>query len=95
MVKKVVVIGGGFGGLETVRLLSRSSVDILLIDQQTHHIFLPMLPQVATGEVSPEQIAYPLRRICSQWSNVKFKRAWVEKVDYDTQVIFTESESAR
>ena len=54
---RVVVVGGGFGGLPATRLLARSPVDVTLIDRRNHHLFQPLLYQVATGILSPGQIA--------------------------------------
>ena len=60
---RVVVVGGGFGGLPATRLLARSPVDVTLIDRRNHHLFQPLLYQVATGILSPGQIAPPLRHV--------------------------------
>ncbi len=65
----VVVIGGGFGGLETVRRLSRADVRITLLDRRNFHLFQPLLYQVATGGLSPANIAAPLRSILSRQRN--------------------------
>ena len=60
---KVVVIGAGFGGLQAVRHLAGALVDITLIDQRNHHLFQPLLYQVATASLSPSDIAWPIRSI--------------------------------
>jgi len=60
---RVVIIGGGFGGLETARALRNASVRVLLLDRQNHHLFQPLLYQVATAALSPADIAEPLRHI--------------------------------
>jgi len=60
---RVVVVGGGFGGLEAVRALSRADADVTLIDRHNYHLFQPLSYQVATGSLSPGEIAVPLRRI--------------------------------
>jgi NADH:quinone reductase (non-electrogenic) len=60
---RVVVIGGGFGGLEAVKALSRADVDITLIDRHNYHLFQPLSYQVATGSLSPGEIAEPLRQV--------------------------------
>lgn len=67
--KKVIVIGGGFGGLNAVRNLKKSRFDILLIDKFNHHVFQPLLYQVATAALSPGNIASPLREILSKQDN--------------------------
>jgi NADH:ubiquinone reductase (H+-translocating) len=60
---RVVVVGGGFGGLQAVRALARADVEITLIDRHNYHLFQPLSYQVATGSLSPGEIAVPLRRI--------------------------------
>jgi NADH dehydrogenase len=60
---QVVVIGGGFGGLEAVKVLGRADVDVTLIDRNNYHLFQPLSYQVATGALSPGEIAKPLRQI--------------------------------
>jgi NADH dehydrogenase len=67
----VVVVGGGFGGLEAVRHLRRAPVDITLIDRRSFHLFQPLAYQVATGVLSPDEIASPLRRIVRSAQNVR------------------------
>src|ERR1700747_2069302 len=58
---KVVIVGGGFGGLSAAKRLESSSVDVTLIDRRNYHLFQPLLYQVATCSLSPGAIAYPLR----------------------------------
>ena len=59
----VVVIGGGFGGLYAARALRRAPVDVTLVDRRNHHVFQPLLYQVATAALSPADIAAPIRHI--------------------------------
>src|SRR5215471_12827784 len=59
----VVVIGGGFGGLTAARRLGRLPVDVTLVDRRNHHVFQPLLYQVATAGLSPAEIAAPIRHI--------------------------------
>ncbi|HLN93825.1 MAG TPA: FAD-dependent oxidoreductase, partial [Thermoanaerobaculia bacterium] len=59
----VVVVGAGFGGLTAVRELARAPVRVTLVDRRNHHLFQPMLYQVATAGLSPADIAYPVRSI--------------------------------
>ncbi len=59
----MVIVGGGFGGLEAARRLAKAQVDVTLIDQHNYHLFQPLSYQVATGSLSPGEIAVPLRRI--------------------------------
>ena len=60
---RVVVVGGGFGGLQAVKALARADVDVTLIDRNNYHLFQPLSFQVATGSLSPGEIAVPLRQI--------------------------------
>ncbi len=69
--KKVVIVGGGFGGLYTAKALAGKDVEVVLIDKKNHHTFQPLLYQVATTVLSPGQIATPLRRILSGATNVE------------------------
>ncbi len=72
---RVVIVGGGFGGLETVRALARAPVDVVLIDRQNHHCFQPLLYQVATAALSPADIAWPIRSILSGQPNLRVAMA--------------------
>jgi NADH dehydrogenase len=68
---KVVIIGGGFGGLQAAKRLGNKSVQITLIDRKNHHTFQPLLYQVATAVLSPGEIASPIRRILHKYKNVE------------------------
>jgi NADH:ubiquinone reductase (H+-translocating) len=78
---RVVVIGGGFGGLFAVRELRRGPVDVTLVDQSEHHLFQPLLYQCATGILSEGQITAPLRRLLRKYSNVECQMAKVIDID--------------
>jgi NADH dehydrogenase len=67
----VVVVGGGFGGLTAVRALARADVDVTLVDRHNYHLFQPLSYQVATGSLSPGDIAVPLRRIVRRQQNAR------------------------
>ena len=81
MKQKVVIVGGGFGGLAAAKALGRAPVDIVLIDKQNHHLFQPLLYQVATAALSPADIAWPIRRILRYQPNAKILMAEVTAVD--------------
>ncbi len=68
---KVVIIGGGFGGLRAAKALADKSVDVTLIDRKNHHTFQPLLYQVATAVLSPGEIAQPIRRILHRYQNIE------------------------
>ena len=78
---RVVIIGGGFGGLEAARALKHAPVAIALIDRRNFHLFQPLLYQVATAGLSPGEIAAPLRGIFRRQKNVEVYLAEVIDVD--------------
>jgi len=77
----VVIVGGGFGGLYAARALRRAPVRITLVDRRNHHLFQPLLYQVATGGLSPADIAAPIRGILSRQANVTVLLAEASGVD--------------
>lgn len=87
----IVVIGAGFGGLQAAKSLARSGKDVLLIDRNNYHTFVPLLYQVATGQLEPEHIAYPVRTILRRSRRCHFLMAEVEEIDFSEQVIRTNS----
>ena len=82
-----MIVGGGFGGLPASRLLSDVPVDVTLVDRRNHHLFQPLLYQVATGLLSPGQIAPPLRHILRKAKNVKVEMAEVTGFDLEQRVV--------
>jgi NADH dehydrogenase len=88
--KNVIVIGGGFAGINAVKKLSKNkNLRITLIDRRNHHLFQPLLYQVATAGLSPADIATPIRGIFSKYPNVQVIMANVESVNLLTQQIRT------
>jgi NADH:ubiquinone reductase (H+-translocating) len=81
----VVVIGAGFGGLETVRHLAGAPVRITLIDGRNHHLFQPLLYQVATASLAPSEIAWPIRHLLRRRRDVTTWLAAVEAIDKDAR----------
>ena len=82
-VPHVVIIGGGFGGLETAKNLRKSNVRVTLVDRHNYHLFQPLLYQVATGGLSPANIATPLRSIFRRQANCEVLMAEVRDFDLD------------
>jgi NADH:ubiquinone reductase (H+-translocating) len=104
MAHRVVIIGGGFGGLYAAKALKRADVDLTLIDQRNFHLFQPLLYQVATGELSPGDVAFPLRAVLSNQRNARVLMSKVvgldaqnrnvtlsdgESVSYDSLIVAT------
>ena len=87
---KVVVVGGGFAGLELVQGLSGQPYKVLLLDRQNHHCFQPLLYQVATASLSADSIAHPFRRTVGPMSNVAFRMANVTTVDAEKKLVHTD-----
>ena len=82
--KKVIVVGAGFGGLNFIRnASSNKEIEFTLIDKQNHHLFQPLLYQVATAVLSPANIAFPIRRMFKKSKNVKVVLGEVTSVDRD------------
>src|SRR3990172_6345598 len=77
----VVIIGGGFGGLSAARGLGRTQVDVTLVDRRNFHLFQPLLYQVATGGLSPANIAAPLRAILKRQENIRVLLGEVIDID--------------
>lgn len=86
---RVVIVGGGFAGLNAVKAFKRSPVDVILIDRRNFHLFQPLLYQVATGGLSPANIASPLRWIFSRHSNCEVMLAEVVGFDLDSKRVHT------
>jgi NADH:ubiquinone reductase (H+-translocating) len=86
---KVVIIGGGFGGLNVARSLAGTHFNILLLDRMNHHVFQPLLYQVATAALSIGNIASPLREILRGQPNVEVIMANVERMDKVEQKVYT------
>jgi NADH dehydrogenase len=84
---RVVVVGGGFGGLEAVKALRRLPVDITLIDRENYHLFQPLTYQVATAALSPDEIAAPLRTIFRRDRNVRVLLGEVTDVDVERRAV--------
>src|SRR5262245_23854898 len=78
---RVVIIGGGFGGLSAARALGRAPVHVTIVDSRNYHLFQPLLYQVATAALSPSDIAYPIRSAVRHQKNTQVLLAHVTSVD--------------
>ena len=88
MKKRIIIVGGGFGGLAAAKSLSRNeSVEILLIDRRNFHLFQPLLYQIAMAGLNPADISVPLRTLFRGKRNVKIILAEVDKIDCEKKFI--------
>ena len=85
------MIGAGFGGIGAARRLADLPVDVTIIDQRNHHVFQPLLYQVATAGLSPADIALPVRGIFQDDENIDFRWATVESIDFDRQLVLVDT----
>src|SRR3954467_14842458 len=86
---RVVIIGGGFGGLEAAKALRKAEVRVTLLDRQNHHLFQPLLYQVATAALSPADIAEPLRHIIRKQENTEVILGEATQIDLDQKKVVT------
>jgi NADH dehydrogenase len=106
---KVVILGGGFGGLYAAKALRRAPVDVTVIDRRNYHLFQPLLYQVATGSLSPGEVAAPIRGVLGRQKNTRVLMGEVTDIDpdakrvllkdgasypYDSLIVATGSQSA-
>jgi NADH dehydrogenase len=90
-VHRVVIVGGGFGGLQAAQALRRANLDITLLDRRNFHLFQPLTYQVATGALSPGEIAYPLRAIFERARNIRVLMAEVTDFDLEARELHLRS----
>ena len=90
-VPRIVIVGGGFGGLAAAKALGRADAQVVLIDRENHHLFQPLLYQVATSVLSPGQIASPIRGILKKQRNTTVILGAVTGVDSDRRCVFIDS----
>jgi len=86
---RVVIIGGGFGGLALAEKLKNAPVDILMLDRHNYHTFQPLLYQVAIGAIEADSIGFPIRRIFTGQDNFSFNMADVEKINPENNTLTT------
>jgi NADH dehydrogenase len=86
---KVLIVGGGFGGLSAAKELAGKGVSVTLIDRTNHHLFQPLLYQVATAGLSPADIAQPIRHILRDAKNIEVVLGEVDRINCDSKQIRT------
>jgi len=87
-IPRVVIVGGGFGGLAAAKALRHAPAEIVLIDRTNHHLFQPLLYQVATSVVAPSQIGFPIRGILRNQKNTVVILGEVTGVDKEKKCVF-------
>ncbi len=87
--EKVVIIGGGFAGLQLAKKLMKADLKVILVDKQNHHQFQPLFYQVASGRLEPSSISFPFRKIFQKSKNVDFRMADITSIDPVGKIIMT------
>jgi NADH:ubiquinone reductase (H+-translocating) len=85
---RIIIVGGGFGGLAAAKALKNAPAEVILIDRTNHHLFQPLLYQVATSVLAPSQIGFPIRGILQNQKNTTVLRGEVTGVDKDKKCVF-------
>jgi NADH dehydrogenase len=86
---RVVIIGGGYGGITLGKALAKAPVQVVMLDKNNYHCFQPLLYQVATGGLEPDSIAFPLRKLFEKQKNFYFRMASVESIDPEAKQVHT------
>jgi len=87
---RVVIIGGGFGGIELAKRLKDKPIEVLMVDKNNYHTFQPLLYQVAMGDIEADSIAFPIRKIFAGQKNFAFRMANVEQINPEKNTISTD-----
>ncbi|MCC8426000.1 NAD(P)/FAD-dependent oxidoreductase [Mucilaginibacter sp. UR6-11] len=87
---RVVIVGGGFAGLQLAKKLKKAPVDVLMLDKHNYHTFQPLLYQVAMGAIPADSIAFPIRRIFTYQDNFRFNLAHVETICPEINTVKTD-----
>lgn len=84
---RIVIIGGGFGGIQLAKMFKNKDVQIVIVDKNNYHTFQPLMYQVATSALEAESIAYPIRKIFNKSKNIFFRLGEVSRIDYEKKMI--------
>ena len=87
---RVVIIGGGFAGINLAKALGNKPVQVVLIDKRNYHTFQPLLYQVSSAGLEPDSIAYPLRKVIKRYKNIYFRMTKVRNINAKTKQINTD-----
>src|SRR6202047_5104222 len=90
---RVVIVGAGFGGLEVTYRLAGAPVSVTLVDRRNHHLFQPLLYQVATASLNASDVAEPIRKVLADQPNTEVLLAEVDRIDVDAKTLtFTDGD---
>ena len=92
--EKVVIIGGGFAGLQLAKSLNKANLKVILVDKQNHHQFQPLFYQVASGRLEPSSISFPFRKIFQKSKNIDFRMADITGIDPVEKKVMTSYDRA-
>lgn len=84
---RIVIIGGGFGGIQVTKILKNKEVQVVIVDKNNYHTFQPLMYQVATSALEAESIAYPIRKIFTKSKNIFFRLGEVKHIDHEKKLI--------
>lgn len=87
---RVVIIGGGFAGINLAKALGNKPMQVVLIDKRNYHTFQPLLYQVSSAGLEPDSIAYPLRKVIKRYKNIYFRMTKVRNINADAKQIYTD-----
>ena len=88
--KRVVIVGAGFAGLRAAKVLAGQDLEVVVVDRQNYHLFQPLLYQVASAGLEPENIAYPIRSVLRRFHNVRFVMGEVQSIDLPAREVLTD-----
>ena len=86
---RVAIVGAGFGGLQAAQSLANRQVEVILLDRHNYHTFVPLLYQVATAQLAPEQVVVPIRTHLRRLPNTRFLAEEVQQIDYEAKLVTT------